>query len=123
MDIKFLSRKFLLTTLLTVLSTWLLVTGNIGENQFGIVILAAIGSYIVGRTIDKKYSEGKSTFPDIRDRIVSLFSREFVIALVAVIGVSYLKLKGFVGSDLWFQVISAIGGAYNVFNPLEKIEK
>jgi hypothetical protein len=123
MDIKFLSRKFIMSMLLGIIATFLLITHNIPEEQFGIVIIASVVSYIVSRTIDKKYSEGKLTFPAIKDRIESLFSREFIVAIITVIGISWLKFNGLIGSELWFQVIAAIGGVYNIFNAVEKIQK
>jgi hypothetical protein len=123
MDIKFLSRKFIMSMLLGIIATFLLITHNIPEEQFGIVIIASVVSYIASRTIDKKYSEGKLTFPAIKDRIESLFSREFIVAIITVIGISWLKFNGLIGSELWFQVIAAIGGVYNIFNAIEKIQK
>lgn len=123
MDIKYLSRKFVLSMLLGLLSTILLVNGSINDGQFGIVIMATVVCYIVGRTVDKKYGDGKITYPEIKDRLISLFSREFVISIIAVIGVSYLCFAKMINNDLWFQIVTVIGGTYNIFNALEKTDK
>lgn len=122
-DIKYLSRKFVLSMLLGLLSTILLVKGSINDSQFGIVIMATVVCYIVGRTVDKKYGDGKITYPEIKDRLISLFSREFVISIIAVIGVSYLCFAKMINNDLWFQIVTVIGGTYNIFNALEKTDK
>jgi fucose permease len=122
-DIKYLSRKFILSMLLGLLSTILLVKGSINDGQFGIVIMATVVCYIVGRTVDKKYGDGKITYPEIKDRLISLFSREFVISIIAVIGVSYLCFIKIINNDLWFQIVTVIGGTYNIFNALEKTDK
>lgn len=122
-DIKYLSRKFALSMLLGLLATILLVNGSIGDSQFGIVIMATVVSYIVSRTVDKKYGDGKITYPEIKDRLISLFSREFVISIIAVIGVSYLCFVKIINSDLWLQIVTVIGGTYNIFNSLEKTGK
>lgn len=123
MDIKYLSRKFVLSMLLGLLATILLVKGSINDSQFGIVIMATVVCYIVGRTVDKKYGDGKITYPVIKDRLISLFSREFVISIIAVVGVSYLCFTKMINNDLWFQIVTVIGGTYNIFNPLEKADK
>lgn len=123
MDIKYLSRKFVLSMLLGLLSTILLIKGSINDGQFGIVIMATVVCYIVGRTVDKKYGDGKITYPEIKDRLISLFSREFVISIIAVIGVSYLCFAKIINNDLWFQIVTVIGGTYNIFNALEKTDK
>lgn len=123
MDIKYLSRKFVLSMLLGLLSTILLIKGSINDSQFGIVIMATVVCYIVGRTVDKKYGDGKITYPEIKDRLISLFSREFVISIIAVIGVSYLCFAKMINNDLWFQIVTVIGGTYNIFNALEKTDK
>lgn len=122
-DIKYLSRKFVLSMLLGLLSTILLIKGSINDSQFGIVIMATVVCYIVGRTVDKKYGDGKITYPEIKDRLISLFSREFVISIIAVIGVSYLCFAKMINNDLWFQIVTVIGGTYNIFNALEKTDK
>ena len=122
-DIKYLSRKFVLSMLLGLLSTILLVKGSINDSQFGIVIMATVVCYIVGRTVDKKYGDGKITYPEIKDRLISLFSREFVISIISVIGVSYLCFAKMINNDLWFQIVTVIGGTYNIFNALEKTDK
>jgi fucose permease len=122
-DIKYLSRKFVLSMLLGLLSTILLIKGSINDGQFGIVIMATVVCYIVGRTVDKKYGDGKITYPEIKDRLISLFSREFVISIIAVIGVSYLCFAKMINNDLWFQIVTVIGGTYNIFNALEKTDK
>jgi fucose permease len=85
--------------------------------------MATVVCYIVGRTVDKKYGDGKITYPEIKDRLISLFSREFVISIISVIGVSYLCFVGMINNDLWFQVVTVIGGTYNIFNALEKTDK
>lgn len=121
MDIKYLSRKFIISMLLGVISIVMLMNGSINESDFGIVIMATVISYIVGRTFDKKFSTGKFTYPIFKDRVISLFSREFVISLLAVIIMSYLCYIGKIGSGLWFQVVSSVGGIYNIFNVVEKV--
>jgi fucose permease len=112
-----------LSMLLGLLSTILLIKGSINDGQFGIVIMATVVCYIVGRTVDKKYGDGKITYPEIKDRLISLFSREFVISIIAVIGVSYLCFAKMINNDLWFQIVTVIGGTYNIFNALEKTDK
>ena len=123
MDIKFLSRKFVLSMTLGIISTMLLIHGSINESQFGIVIMATIVSYIVSKTFEKKWGDSKITYPIIKDRFFSLFSREFVVAFISVLGVSYLSYIGKISGDLWFQVVTTIGGIYNIFNSVEKIGK
>lgn len=123
MDIKFLSRKFALSMILGIISVILLMKGNINESQFGIVIMATVVSYIISKTIDKKYGDSKITYPVILDRLTSLFSREFLIAIFGVLGISYLSFIGKISGDLWFQVVTMIGGTYNIFNSVEKMGK
>ena len=120
MDIKYLSRKFVLSMILGIIATIFIVTGRITESQFGIVIMATVISYIVSKTIDKKFSDAKTTYTKIIDRIESLFSREFIVSLVTVIGISYLCYAKYIGSDLWMQVVFAVGSVYNIFNSVEK---
>ena len=60
MDIKMLSRKFILSVSMMVLSTMLLLNGNVSENYFGIVLMATVVSYIVGKTTEKKFGDVKT---------------------------------------------------------------
>ena len=45
------------------------------------------------------------------------------LSMITVFGLSWLTWNGMVGQDLWFQVVTAIGGAYNIFNSIEKVGK
>ena len=106
--------------ILGIIATIFIVTGRITESQFGIVIMATVISYVVSKTIDKKFGESKTTYTKIIDRIESLFSREFIMSLIAVFAMSYLCYAKYIGSDLWMQVVFAIGSVYNIFNSVEK---
>jgi hypothetical protein len=106
--------------ILGIIATIFIIGGRITESQFGIVIMATVISYIVSKTIDKKFSESKTTYAKIIDRIESLFSREFIMSLIAVIAISYLCYAKYIGSDLWMQVVFAVGSVYNIFNSVEK---
>lgn len=123
MDIKMLSRKFILSASMMVLSTMLLLNSKVSENYFGIVLMATVISYIVGKTTEKKFGDVKTHKVKLWDRLKSLFSREFALSMITVFGLSWLTWNGMVGQDLWFQVVTAIGGAYNIFNSIEKIRK
>ena len=123
MDIKMLSRKFILSVSMMVLSTMLLLNGNVSENYFGIVLMATVVSYIVGKTTEKKFGNVKTNSVKLWDRLKSLFSREFALSMITVFGLSWLTWNGIVSQDLWFQVVTAIGGAYNIFNSIEKVGK
>lgn len=123
MNIKILSRKFVLSVSLMVLSTFLLLNGNITENYFGTILMATVVSYIVGKTTEKKWSKTKSYSVTLWTRIKSLFSREFILSLITVFGLSYLTWKGIVGKELWFQTVLAIGSSYNIFNAISKTGK
>ena len=120
MDIKVLSRKFMLSITLAILSTWLLVGGKINSSDWGFVVMATVVSYIVSKTLDKKFS-GNFKFPVLMDRIKSMFSREFIVSMLSVIGTSWLCHSGYIDSGVWFKIVIAIGSAYNIFNSVEKI--
>lgn len=123
MDIKMLSRKFILSASMMVLSTMLLLNSKVSENYFGIVLMATVVSYIVGKTTEKKFGDVKTHKVKLWDRLKSLFSREFALSMITVFGLSWLTWNGMVSQDLWFQVVTAIGGAYNIFNSIEKVRK
>ena len=120
MDIKFLSRKFILSVLLAVMATAFLMKGLIDQNSWSIIIMATVVSYTVSKAIDKKY--GLINHPTIWSRIVSMFSREFIVSIVAVIGSGLLCWYGFIAGNIWFQIAIAVGSAYNIFNSIEKVK-
>ena len=123
MDIKMLSRKFILSASMMFLATMLLLNGKVSENYFGIVLMATVVSYIVGKTTEKKFGNVKTNRVKLWDRLKSLFSREFALSMITVFGLSWLTWNGIVSQDLWFQVVAAIGGSYNIFNSIEKVGK
>lgn len=120
MDIKFLSRKFILSVLLAVMATAFLVKGLIDQNSWSIIIMATVVSYTVSKTIDKKY--GLINHPSIWGRIVSMFSREFIVSVLAIVGSGLLCWHGFIAGNIWFQIAIAVGSAYNIFNSIEKVK-
>jgi len=120
MDIKFLSRKFILSVLLAVMATAFLMKGMIDQNSWSIIIMATVVSYTVAKTIDKKH--GLINHPTIWSRIVSMFSREFIVSILAVVGSGLLCWYGFITGNIWFQIAIAVGSAYNIFNSIEKVK-
>jgi len=119
MEFKLLARKFILSMVLAVVSTLLLLANKISSSDWGFVITATVVSYIVSKTIDKKY--GTLAFPGFFDRMKALLSREFVMSLVSVVGTSWLCYAGYIDSGNWFKIVLAIGSSYNIFNSIEKI--
>lgn len=117
-DIKFLSRKFMLSILLGIISTYMLIAGTIDQSQWGIVIMSTVVSYIVSKTVDKKFAS--YAMPDFWDRIRAMFSREFLMTLFAVIAASVLCAMKYIDGTIWFQIITPLAGAYNILNAVEK---
>ena len=120
MDIKFLSRKFILSILLAIMAIIFLIKGLIDQNSWSIIMMATVVSYTVSKTIDKKY--GLINYPTIWSRIVSMFSREFIVSILAIVGSGFLCWYGFIAGNIWFQIALAVGSAYNIFNSIEKVK-
>jgi hypothetical protein len=120
MDFKLLSRKFILSMILAVISTLLLLSNTISSSNWGFVMTATVISYVVSRTVDKKY--GKISFPSFIDRLKAIMSREFIISLLSIIGTSLLCHSGYIDSEVWFKIVLSIGASYNIFNSVEKID-
>lgn len=116
-DYKFLSRKFVLSVLLFIVATYFLKVNIINQFQWQIVLMATAMTYIGGRSFVKaKIISEKSVL--FFDRIKGIFSREFLVALGVFVLVTFFAITKKVNGDVWFQVSTVIGSAYNVFNSL-----
>lgn len=118
MDIKFLSRKFILSAILTIMSTIFLLHGLISDTNWHVIISATVISYIISKTIDKKTTKNNNI--TIIDRIKSLFSREFMLSLIVIIGSGILCWYKMINGNIWYQIVVSIGGVYNIFNSISK---
>lgn len=135
MDIKYLSRKFVLSGLLAIIATLLVWWKLIEPEQWQWVIMATVISYIGGRTIEKatlssatgrkewggKNGEKKMLAVVLWDRLKSLFSREFVLTLVTLLVTSALLYRGCITSGVWFLLASTLAGFYNILTAVSKV--
>lgn len=121
-----LSRKVVLSVFLAVFATLAMWGGYISEFHWQWVIMATVVSYVAGASLQNKVSFEKYTvLTSLRkwgERIKSLFTRDFIVAFATVVVTSLLLYKHRISSDVWFAVVSAIAGCYNIFNALSKRE-
>lgn len=120
-DIKLLSRKLILSVLLFVLATLFLAKSLVTVEVWKYITMAIVASYIAGKALDK--SVAASFGGSLRSRLIALFSREFIFALVAILSSSAFLWYGKITCDVWFEISVAIGVAYNILNPIAKITK
>lgn len=125
MDIKYLSRKFVLSGLLAIIATLLVWWKLIEPEQWQWVIMATVISYIGGRTIEKatlSSATGRKVLAVVLwDRLKSLFSREFVLTLVTLLVTSALLYRGCITSGVWFLLASTLAGFYNILTAVSKV--
>lgn len=123
MDIKFLSRKFLLSIALALLATAFITMDIITAMQWQWVIMATAVSYVASNAIIKKTESAYADFADInwKDRIKGLFSREFLVCVVTVLVTSMLLIAQRIDSNVWFTVCSGLAVAYNIGNAVGKL--
>lgn len=123
MDIKYLSRKFLLSVMLAVVATILIFTGTIEPYQWQWVIMATAVSYVAANALNKKTETDMRSMmpPDWKERLKSLFGREFLVCLVTIIITTVLLAMKHIGNDVWFTVCSALAVAYNIGNSVGKL--
>ena len=122
MDIKYLSRKFLLSALLAIIATVFIMLGVIEAYQWQWVIMATAVSYVAANAISKKTETeySKEFKVKIKDRLASLFSREFIVCVGTVLVSSLLLHYNRIDSTVWFTVCSALAVAYNIGNSIGK---
>lgn len=120
-DFKLLSRKLVLSVLLIVIATLFIIKARITDQQYGIVIMATVVTYIISKAMDGRVELRRDYKPTLLDRLRALLTREFIISVLTVLGMSYLLYQRHISSQLWMQVVFAIGGVYNISNSLEKI--
>jgi len=119
-DYKFLSRKFILSVLLFVVATWFLSIDILAGFQWQIVLMATALTYLGGKSLEKAKANNVDPVVSFWDRIVSLFSREFLISLGIFILATILAYTHKISGDIWFQIVTVIGSTYNVFNSMSK---
>jgi hypothetical protein len=126
-NFKILSRKLILTIGLAVLASLLIfvksnVTGKpfILDYQWQAVIMATVITYIVGCNIQNNNMPSSVDIKTFWERIKDLFRWDFVLAVLTIIFTTFLLVRGHVENTVWFSIISAIGGAYNIMNPIGK---
>jgi len=120
MDYKIFSRKLILSVLLCVLATVFIKIGRIADYQWQFVITTIAVTYIGSKMVDKIKNVTAGTPISFIDRVVSLFSREFILALVIIIVSSLFLYWKNISGNVWFEIVSAIGSAYNIFNVFSK---
>lgn len=118
-DVKFLSRKLIISILMLVLATLFLAKGSIDQFTWKYIVMAIVGTYVVGKTIEKNIQEKMTG--SWHQRILLLFSREFVISIVAIAASSVFLYYGKISGSSWFEICLLVSGAYNIMNPISKI--
>lgn len=118
-DVKFLSRKLIISILMLVLATLFLAKGSIDQLTWKYIVMAIVGTYVVGKTIEKNIQEKMTG--SWHQRILLLFSREFVISIVVIAASSVFLYYGKISGSSWFEICLLVSGAYNIMNPISKI--
>ena len=119
-----LSRKIIISVEIVSIAIVFLFMTKIYPSEWGIIFSGIFLSYLGGRTIDKSKNNDKPV--GLKERKEALFTREFVLSIIAILMTSsFIFMRNSEGQPLidgttWVQVNTAIGGFYNVFNPLQK---
>lgn len=117
MDIKILSRKFVLSAVLAVLATLFMWWKIVDPAQWQWVIMATVVSYVASKAMEKatgSETDTRETKISIGIRIKSLFSREFILAFGTVLVTSVFLYLQIIPSSVWFTICSALAAAYNI---------
>ena len=122
-DIKFLSRKFILSVALAIIATVFIFLGIILPHQWQWVMMSTVVSYVAANAISK---QTETAYKDIfnvswKDRLKALVSREFIVCMVAIILTSILLYIGRIGAEVWFTICSSLAVAYNIGNSVGKL--
>lgn len=133
MDIKYLSRKFILSSLLALIATVFMWNKIVLPSQWMWVVMATVVSYVVANAIQEKTASAYAKIHTIKedkrvsivtiyDRLSSLLSRTFLLCVTTVIITSLFLYKQIIPSDVWFTICSALAAAYNIGNSIGKID-
>lgn len=121
-DYKFLSRKFLISVMLLVISTLFLANKTVTQYQWQMVFMATIITYLGSKTLEKVKAKNVDMPVSFWKRIIGMMSREFVLALCALITATIFAYTKTINGDIWFQIATSIGSMYNIFNAVSKTE-
>jgi hypothetical protein len=134
MDIKYLSRKFLLSVTLAVLGTIAMALKLIEPYQWQWLIMATVVSYVAAKTIEKKTFNAasgqigwgkngieKGLIVTVWERLKSLCSREFLLTMGTVAVASVFLFMGIIPSVVWFTICTALAACFNIGTALAKV--
>jgi hypothetical protein len=122
-----LSRKYVLSV--TILALFLIMAAKqlITPDMLLWSIMATVISYIAAKSLEKNQcADAKSLQLVVTfwERIKALFSREFMLAYGAVLGLSALLYFGYLPIayvNTWFIAITTIAASYNIGNSIAKV--
>lgn len=119
---KYLSRKFVLSSVIFILAVYNMAFNFITQDHFLWAMMATGVSYIVSKSL-MEYKEAKRDVDRVSflDRVVAMFSREYSLSLAIIIIAQLFIYYGKIDGTTWFAIVSAIAGAYNIGNAVGKI--
>jgi len=124
MNINYLSRKFVLSAFIAIVSTlfvwWKICTPEQWLWAIGSTILPYIGANALQEARQLNLSRDKSI--PAWNRIAALFDNAFILAMGVSIVASLFLYAGIIPNGIWFIVVSAVGAAYNVSNVVGKLK-
>ena len=132
--VNWLSRKFILSATLMLIATLFIVWSKGAEgmdilctqSQYLWVMAATLLPFLAAnawqewKNVKLDYLRVNNS-PTIWDRIKELFGTVFLLAYAAIIGVSVLNYFHIVNNEVWFPIVSAIAGFYNIGNVAGKM--
>ena len=127
-----LSRKFILSVTLMVIATlfifWSRGSGHVlcTQSQYLWVISATLLPFLAANAVqDLRKGNGvhlkAEKKPSVLDRIKALIGTVFILSYATIIGISVMNYFHIVNNEVWFPVVTAVVGFYNVGNVVSKL--
>jgi hypothetical protein len=131
---KWLSRKVILSASLMIIATLFIIWSKGADGmsvlctqyQYLWVMSATLLPFLAANALQEwknvsfDYLQRSGT-PAVWDLIKELFGTVFLLAYLAIIGVSALNYFHIINSEIWFPIVTAIAGFYNIGNALGKL--